>query len=130
MALSENDKNLIKYLGVSEQEFEKLDVAEQGKKLNEAMKAYIKDRSSEKKLEYYENAKTIVPKIKEQLEKPVMVYARNVGANAEGKVAAYAFAGYVYGKKKKAYLLFNPESDADVLKTYQVDENDILSSEK
>ncbi|MDR2457725.1 MAG: hypothetical protein LBD41_04515 [Clostridiales Family XIII bacterium] len=128
MALSENDKILLKHLKISEQDFEKLDIATQGKKLKEAMTAYVKDRSSEKKPEYFENAKNVVPKIKEQLQKPIMVYARNVGANTN--VAAYALAGYVYNKKKMAYLLFNPESDAENLKTYQVNENDIVSSEK
>jgi hypothetical protein len=128
MALSENDKILLKHLGISEQDFEALSVADQGKKLKEAMTAYVKDRSTETKPEYYENAKNVLPKIKEQLSKPVMIYAKNVGQNT--KVSPYALAGYMYNKNKKAYLVFNPESDANILKTYQVDEDDIVLSDK
>jgi ABC-type sulfate transport system substrate-binding protein len=130
MALSESDKVLIKHLDISEQDFEKLSLAEQGKKLKDCIAAYIKERSVEKKPEYFENAKAIVPTIIAQLDKPLMVYAKNVGANSGGKINAYAFAGYAYNKKGKKFLVFNPESDAENIKVFQIDESDIILSDK
>lgn len=120
--LNESDKLAIKHYGISEQEYLGKTEAEQIKILDTGFKKYVKARKNKLKPEFIENAKKELPKVKEFFEKQSLVYAKEIGAS--GGIGEYLIVGFLKGK----YLLFNPKSEAKTLKTYQADENQIITS--
>lgn len=123
MELTQNDKDLLKHVNLTETEFLKLSEIDQKKQLKKAFDASLKSRFNKRKPELIENAKSELPKIKKQFEeKQIIVYATGVGQN-KGE-AEYLLVGFVKGK----YILVNQKSESDKIKFYQVDENQIIKS--
>jgi hypothetical protein len=124
MELNDYDKMLLKYAGISEQDYQKQSPKEQSASLNKGSKAYIKARTAQYNSAYYENAKTELPKIKDFFQKQVMVYARNIAQSTS--IGEYLVVGYI-GKEDK-YLLINPKSDTTPIKINQVELEKIITS--
>jgi uncharacterized protein (DUF2252 family) len=125
MELNDNDKALLKYLKVSEADFQKLPDNEQAKRLKDALSAYIKAKQNKRNPVFIENGKVKLPELIDTLNnKPLMVYADKVGQN-EG-VAEFQVVGYA----KDKVLLYSPKSEAKAIKVYQVNISQIITADE
>ena len=133
MALKEAELNLIKYLGISEADFEKMAGAELKKKAGEKLKEIISERSSGERQECLNNAQNAVPKINECLKNSVLVHYRKKATS--GKKATYP-VGKIIGYSDGEYLVISPsaksEKDKSAAKTKRptiiyVAENDVIA---
>jgi len=124
MALSENDLQLIKYAGITADDFEKKNEDEQAKVLSNGFKEYMKARKMQKKPEYFENAQKIIPKIKELLEKPPTVYYKKV--SKEGKTSILECQVIGYSISEKRFLTINPNSSSENPNITKLSEDEIV----
>jgi hypothetical protein len=124
MAITENDRMLLKYAEISEQDFESQTIEEQEKSLRKGMNKYLQARKTKRKPEYIENARKELPKIKEEFQKKTLIYVKGVGANIG--IGTYLVVGYLEDKKK--ILVISPESKVEDVKIYRIDEDQIITS--
>ena len=125
MALNDNDLLLIKYAGISAEDFEKKNEEEQGKVLADGFKEYMKARKMQKKPEYFENAQKIVPKIKELLEKPPTVYYKKLLKEGKTSILECQIIGYSASEKK--YLTINLNSKSETPNILKLSEDEIIT---
>ena len=124
MALTENDLLLLKYAGVKAEDFEKKNEKDQAKILSDGFKEYMKARKMQNKPEYFENAKNVVPKIKELLEKPPIVYYKKVSKEGKTSILECQIIGYSSSEKK--FLTINPNSSSEKSNILKLSDDEIV----
>jgi len=133
MALSENDLLLIRYAGISERDFEKMSEKEQDKALSDGFKKYKKKRKLSNP-EYLGNAKEAVPKIRELLQKPPIVYYRKTVVSEKTKTSKVDYLQCQiigYSASEKEYLAISPNSKpgkSGKKNVIRIAENDVIKS--
>ena len=129
MAITENDLILLKLIGISKDDFEKMDAKGQAKTLKEGIAAYAKKRALQGKPEYFENAQKLLPEIKKQFQNPPTVYYRKT-TKTKGKSTTSILECQIlgYSAKDNKFITINPNTSADVPNIARVSEDDIITS--
>ena len=122
MILNDHDKVILKWSGISEDEFKKLDNEEQIKTMKKGYDNYIKSRGKSDNSKLFENATKVFPKIKEVLAESPEVYVSKMGVST-GMVEAL-IVGYI--AKEKKILTIRKDTKADKITVFQVNESDLI----
>ena len=122
MQLNDHDKIILKWSGISEEDFQKLANEEQIKTMKKGYDNYIKSRGKSDNSKLFENATKVFPKIKEILTESPEVYVRKMGVST-GMVEAL-IVGYI--AKEKKILVIRKDTKAEKITVFQVDESDLI----